>query len=70
MCIPFINNAPVYVGLCRTVRLNKQGGIFKLPTLMDPIFTVAHGARDCDKKIVGNFLVEETCMYELQLSFH
>jgi hypothetical protein len=32
--------------------------LFKLPTLVDPIFTTTHGARDRDKKIVGNFLVE------------
>jgi hypothetical protein len=40
------------------VKLNKQGGLFKLPTLVDPIFTTTHGARDRDRKIVGNFLVE------------
>lgn len=40
------------------VRLNRQGGLFKLPTLVDPIFTTTNGARDRDRKIVGNFLVK------------
>lgn len=40
------------------MRLNKQGGLFKLPTLIDPIFSTTNGARDRDRKIVGNFLVE------------
>jgi hypothetical protein len=41
----------------RAARFNQQGGLFKLPTLIDPIFTTP-GARDRGKKIVGKYLLE------------
>lgn len=37
--------------------MQKEGGLFALPTLVDPIFLAINGARDRDKKIVGRFFV-------------
>ena len=46
----------------RAVKLNEFGGLFKLPTLVDPIFVGTHGPHDRDRKIVGKFLVARLCM--------
>jgi hypothetical protein len=41
----------------RSIELQKSGGVFNFPTLVDPIFKGKHGPRDRDRKIVGHFLV-------------
>ena len=43
--------------LFRSAKLNEHGGIFNFPTMVDLIFTGKHGARDCDRKIVGHFIL-------------
>ena len=41
----------------RSIELQKSGGVLNFPTLVDPIFKGKHGPRNCDRKIVGHFLV-------------
>ena len=57
--LPFCRGTTLMVCIthCRSVELNQEGGLFPLPTTINPIFTGTNGARDRDKKIVGRFFV-------------
>jgi hypothetical protein len=37
--------------------MNKDGGLFPLPTVLNPMFQSNNGPRDRDKHILGRFFV-------------